>query len=129
MLTPYGPVPDRRSSGGSFQNVLKSRLKSKHDFAFAIRTPRLLNNAPKEIKLTESKHNFIDMLLCDVVLLLAHCFYSLIISLFMFLFLYFIVIIIYFFIIRFLSLNPLLTDCRHFVRHFKIPSANYFCTI
>lgn len=60
-----------------------------------------MNNAPEEIKLTESKHNFIDMLLCDVVLLLAHRFYSLIISLFMFLFLYFIVIIINFLLLDF----------------------------
>jgi len=57
------PSSLRTSAGtGSLLAIPKSRLKSKGDRAFAIRTPRLWNDLPEEIRLAESVTSFESIL-------------------------------------------------------------------
>lgn len=71
MLTQYEPVCSLRSLGRAFLAVSKSRLISKGDSAFAIRSSWLWNNLREEIRIAESvtlfKITSQNPLLCDVV--------------------------------------------------------------
>jgi len=55
LVIPYEPSRSLRSSGRGLLSVPESRMQSKGDRALAIRAPRLWNNLPEDIRLSESE--------------------------------------------------------------------------
>ncbi|KAF7669676.1 hypothetical protein LDENG_00151700 [Lucifuga dentata] len=58
MLTSYKPARSLRSSGSNLLTITKSNLKTKGDWAFALRAPKFWNDLTEDLRLSKSMSAF-----------------------------------------------------------------------